>query len=133
MKMKSNLKVGDWVEVRSKEEILSTLDATGRLDGMPWMPEMLQFCGRKFQVFKRAHKSCDYTTPYPYRSRWLENAVLLDTRCDGSAHAGCQAQCTILWKEGWLKPAVGNATLHSRSGPVQLARRVDSRATGGCT
>jgi len=29
------------VEVRSKEEILVTLDANGRLEEMPFMPEML--------------------------------------------------------------------------------------------
>ena len=133
MKMRSALKVGDWVEVRSKEDILRTLDSTGRLDGMPWTPEMLQFCGRKFQVQKRAHKSCDYTTPYPYRSRWVDNAVLLDTRCDGSAHGGCQAQCTVLWKEAWLKPAVGNTTLYSPGGSVRAASRPESAATSGCS
>jgi len=30
----------DWVEVRSKQEILETLDKNGRLDGMPFMPQM---------------------------------------------------------------------------------------------
>ena len=49
----SKLSVGDWVEVRSKEEILSTLDSNGRLDGMPFMPEMFAFCGKRFQVYKR--------------------------------------------------------------------------------
>jgi hypothetical protein len=103
MRMHSALSVGDWVEVQSKEEILATLDPNGRLDGMPFMPEMFHFCGRRMQVKKRAHKSCDYTTSYPFRSRSLERTVLLDTRCDGSAHGGCQAGCTILWKEAWLR------------------------------
>ena len=103
--MKSKkLSAGDWVEVRSKEEILSTLDGEGRLDGMPFMPEMFQFCGKKFQVYKRAHKTCDYTTPYPYRTRWLRRSVHLETRCDGEAHRGCQAGCLLIWKEAWLKP-----------------------------
>ena len=53
------LRAGDWVQVRSKEEILSTLDANGRLDELPFMPEMLQYCGMKMQVSKRAHKTCD--------------------------------------------------------------------------
>jgi len=26
---------------------------------MPFMPEMYQFCGKRFQVGKRAHKTCD--------------------------------------------------------------------------
>ena len=25
-------------------------------------------------------------------------------RCDGAAHAGCQAACYLVWKEAWLEP-----------------------------
>ena len=46
------LSVGEWVEVRSKEEILRTLDRHGQLDGMPFMPEMFAFCGKQFRVYK---------------------------------------------------------------------------------
>ena len=59
MNSKKQLSALDWVEVRSKEEILATLDSKGQLDGMPFMPEMFAFCGERFQVFKRAHKGCD--------------------------------------------------------------------------
>jgi len=48
-----NLMAGEVVEVRSQEEILATLDQSGRLAAMPFMPEMLQFCGKRFRVFKR--------------------------------------------------------------------------------
>jgi hypothetical protein len=95
-------RVGDWVEVRSKAEILKTLDSNGQLDGMPFMPEMFAFCGQKHQVFKRAHKTCD--TVFPIRGRRLDRVVHLATRCNGSAHGGCQAECLIFWKEAWLKP-----------------------------
>jgi len=100
--MKRKLKVGDWVEVRSKEEILRTLDTNGQLDGMPFMPEMFPFCGQRFQVYKSAHKTCD--TVFPVRGRRVNDAVHLGTRCDGSVHGGCQADCMIFWKEAWLKP-----------------------------
>ncbi|NJN00191.1 MAG: hypothetical protein HC793_00445 [Aquincola sp.] len=53
------LVAGDWVEVRSAEEILSTLDQRGRLDNLPFQPEMLLFCGQRLQVSKVAHKTCD--------------------------------------------------------------------------
>ena len=53
------LKAGEWVQVRSKEEILATLDANGRLDEMPFMPEMLKYCGARMMVGKRSHKTCD--------------------------------------------------------------------------
>ena len=94
--------VGDWVEVRSKAEILRTLDSDAQLDGMPFMPEMFAFCGKRFQVYKCAHKTCD--TVFPVRGRRVADAVHLETRCDGSAHGGCQAGCLIFWKDAWLKP-----------------------------
>jgi hypothetical protein len=97
---------GDWVEVRSKEEILQTLDANGRHEGMPFMPEMFAYCGQKFQVYKRAHKTCD--TVFPVRGRRVHQAVHLSTRCNGEAHGGCQAGCLIFWKDVWLKPASPN-------------------------
>jgi hypothetical protein len=103
----SKLKAGDWVDIRSKEEILATLDAKGQLEGMPFMPEMFRFCGQRFQVYKRAHKTCD--TVFPVRGRNVHRAVHLNTRCDGSAHGGCQAGCLIFWKEAWLRPVDGTA------------------------
>jgi len=108
MKMReSKLSAGDWVEVRSKEEILRTLDRNGEIDGMPFMPEMFAFCGKRFQVFKRAHKTCD--TVFPIRSRRVDRAVHLETRCDGQAHGGCQAACLLFWKEAWLRPVSGSS------------------------
>src|ERR1700752_2160844 len=103
MDRKQTLSVGDWVEARSKEEILRTLDRNGQLEGMPFMPEMLAFCGKQFPVYKRAHKTCD--TVVLGRGRRVEGgAVHLETRCDGQAHGGCQASCLLFWKEAWLKP-----------------------------
>jgi len=104
MSIHKKLKVGDWVEVRSKEEILRTLDSKGQLDGVSFMPEMFKFCGKRFQVYKRAHKTCDYTTQYPYHTRRMEETVHLETRCNGEAHGGCQAGCLLYWKHAWLKP-----------------------------
>ncbi|HEU0200994.1 MAG TPA: hypothetical protein VFR86_11225, partial [Burkholderiaceae bacterium] len=53
------LRVGDWVVVRSKEEILATLDDNACLEALPFQPEMLAFCGRRMRVAKVAHKTCD--------------------------------------------------------------------------
>jgi len=98
------LRAEDWVEVRSAEEILATLDERGCLDALPFMPEMLQYCGRRFRVFKSAHKTCD--TIERAVNRRMENAVHLEgLRCDGAAHGGCQAGCLLFWKEAWLKRA----------------------------
>ena len=97
------LRAGDIVEVRSEEEIVRTLDASGKVDALPFMPEMLRFCGKRFRVSSRAHKACD--TIEWSKLRRMEHAVHLeDLRCDGSAHGGCQAGCLLYWKEGWITP-----------------------------
>ncbi len=101
------LRAGEWVEVRSKEEILGTLDPRGQLDELPFMAEMLRYCGRTFQVSKRAHKTCDPAVGII--GRGMTNAVHLENlRCDGAAHDGCEADCLIFWKEAWLKRVDAN-------------------------
>jgi hypothetical protein len=97
------LRRGDLVEVRSASEILETLDDAGALDAVPFMPEMIEHCGRRFVVDRRAEKVCD-TVNTTLRSRQLPDTVFLgEERCDGSAHDGCQAECRLLWKEAWLR------------------------------
>jgi hypothetical protein len=96
------LKAGDLVEVRSAEEIQRTLDENGELDGLPFMPEMLAFCGRRLTVDKVAHKLCDYIGNTGLR-RMHDAVHLTESRCDGSAHGGCQNACLLYWKEQWLK------------------------------
>lgn len=99
-----DLRVGDRVEVRSEAEILATLDERGELDSLPFMPEMLPYCGKVLTVDKVAHKVCDTITRGGLRR--MENAVhLTGVRCDGSAHGGCQNACLIYWKEDWLRRA----------------------------
>ncbi len=118
------LTAGEWVEVRSREEILAMLDEHGGLEKVPFMPEMLQYCGRRFRVFKRADKTCDNIEPWSIRR--MKRSVLLEgVRCDGAGHGGCQAGCLIFWKEAWLKRAApdlvpaesltGDATILSES------------------
>jgi hypothetical protein len=97
-----NLRVGDVVEVRSAEEILATLDENGALEALPFMPEMLVYCGKQFPVYRTMHKVCD--TIIRDGIREMPNTVLLEgLRCDGEAHGGCQAECMLFWKEAWLK------------------------------
>lgn len=93
---------GEWVEVRSLEEILATLDGDFKLEGMPFMPEMAAYCGRRLRIHRRADKVCVEGRPM----RRLKNAVFLEgVRCDGASHDGCQRGCLMFWKTAWLKPA----------------------------
>jgi hypothetical protein len=129
MTKRRKLSVGDWVEVRTKEEILRTLDSGGQLDGMPFMPEMFEFCGKRFQVYKRAHKTCDPD----YKSRRIQNAVHLETRCDGRAHGGCQAGCLIFWKEAWLRPIIGDTPAQAVSRAEPHSELINIASASGCT
>ncbi|MEV0144996.1 MULTISPECIES: hypothetical protein [unclassified Nonomuraea] len=123
-----NLRVGDVVEVRGEAEILATLDERGELDGLPFMPEMLAFCGRRMTVHKVAHKLCDTQTRSGLRR--MERAVhLTGARCDGSAHGGCQTACSLYWKEAWLKPVGGGgeASPAAREGRLLPLLEVNTR------
>lgn len=97
---------GQLVEVLSAAEIAATLDANGTLDGLPFMAEMLAFCGRRMRVQRRADRTC----VGQFGFRRMRAAVFLQgARCDGSGHDGCARACLLFWKEAWLKPAADGA------------------------
>ena len=95
--------VGQRVLVRSADEILSTVDDNGTLDGLPFMPEMLNWCGKLFRVQRRVDKTG--VEGHPIRRFPANDVVVLDgPRCDGSSHGGCKHGCRIYWKQAWLRP-----------------------------
>jgi hypothetical protein len=122
--MSLKLHVGDWIEVRSKQEILSTLDKRGQLDGLPFMPQMFNYCGKRFQVYKSAHKTCD--TVNQTGGRRMAEAIHLDLRCDGKAYGGCQAGCLLFWKEAWVRRVDGPLATTPGASPVPAPQ-------AGCT
>jgi hypothetical protein len=126
------LRVGELVEVRTKEEILATLDKKGRLDELPFMPQMFAHCGQRLRVFKRAHKTCD--TVNDFVGRRMKDAVHLEgARCDGEAYGGCQAGCLIFWKEAWLTRVSGSAPRSAGSQPRERVSVEHKNASEQCT
>lgn len=110
---------GQRVEVKSAAEIAATLDSQGRLDGIPFMPEMAAFAGRRMTVFKQVEKTCVEGGGL----REMNPAILLaGARCDGSAHDGCQRGCLIFWRPEWIRP-VSDAP----SAPVDLVQETRAR------
>ena len=129
--MASGLRPGDVVEVRSAEEILSTLDADACTGALPFMPEMLPFVGRRFTVSAVARKVCD-TMRTGTGNRLLHNTVYLDDlRCDGSGHDGCQAGCLTMWRESWLRRVSpdGDGTAHADAARAELEARSRAATT----
>jgi hypothetical protein len=96
------LRRGDLVEVLGPAEILATLDERGALGGLPFMPEMAAFCGRRLLVDRRADRVCD-TVRYSGIRQVPDGVFLGELRCNGSAHGGCQADCRVVWKADWLR------------------------------
>lgn len=122
-----SMHVGELVEVRSKAEILNTLDKDGKLEGMPFTPQMLQFCGKRFRVHKSGHKTCDPI--YTMASRRVPDGVHLNLRCDGKAYGNCQVGCLLFWKVAWLK------NVETADQPERTDQSFDfsSQSRSGCT
>lgn len=90
---------GQTVWVRGLEEILGTLDEDGKLDGLPFMPEMTRHCGLPFRISCLPTKTCVEGVGFrdPNGTVFLENL-----RCDGASHDNCQRDCLLFWHQAWL-------------------------------
>jgi hypothetical protein len=118
------LRRGDFVEVLGPAEIIATLDQHACIDNLPFMPEMVSYCGRRFRVDRRTERVCD--TVHYSGSRRLADAVMLeDLRCDGAAHEGCQAHCRLIWKEAWLRRIDAAAPSTLSYDPADFAALMD--------
>lgn len=117
--MKRDLRAGDWVVVKSPSEIAATLSAEGTLDNLPFLPEMLEYCGKRFRVLRRAEKTCIETPGMRYKFGEFRNndvVILEGLRCSGSAHDGCGRWCTLFWKTQWLRKAKKDEPVSSVDG-----------------
>ncbi len=127
MNPRARLRPGDLVEVKTPDEILQTLDADGTLDQLPFMPEMVEFCGKRFHVSRRVLKTCFSGSISTMRVFRNDDVVALDgVRCSGAAHGGCQKACLIFWREAWLRKIVdANGRSQAESdGHWRLRRRL---------
>lgn len=100
------LRPGDMAEVKTPIEIAQTLDAEGTVDQLPFMREMVEYCGKRFRVSRRVVKICasGMKGGSVLRGFRSDDVVLLDElRCSGVDHDGCQKSCTIFWREAWLR------------------------------
>lgn len=100
----SDLKPGDLVRVRSKKQILQTLDINNKLEGCLFMEEMWQYCMSQHKVLKRVNYFFDERGAKMYKAR---NVVLLErVHCSGkqgNLMPNCDRNCYVFWKESWLE------------------------------
>lgn len=120
---------GDWVVVKSPQEIAETLDGNGTLDGLPFMPEMLEHCGKRYRILRRAEKTCIEFPGGAYKVReFLHNDVVLldELRCSGANHDGCQRLCMFFWKSAWLNQS-GAGDFDPASYPLHELKSLSSK------
>jgi hypothetical protein len=99
------LQSGDWVRVRSRQDIEATLNDKGKNRGLWFDREMLPFCGRVLQVRQRITRLIDDRSGGMIELSsdcvTLESAV-----CSGQNSLGrwfCPRAIYPYWREGWLE------------------------------
>ncbi len=98
------LQPGDWVQVKSEEEIAATLDNRGTCRGLAFVEEMHWYCGKTFRVYKRLERMfLEESKQY----RKVRNTVLLEgIHCQGTG-IDCDRACFLFWREAWLRRVPG--------------------------
>ena len=128
------LRPGDWVQIKHPLEIAQTLDDEGMLDGLPFMPEMLELCGQNAQMGRRAEKTCVEYPGGAYRIRefWSNDTfVLQGLRCAGEGHDGCQRACVLFWKKSWFRKVDSQeaAAAQNFAGKEELRAKLKTKAS----
>jgi hypothetical protein len=99
------LQPGDWVEVKSAEEIALTLDRRGRNRGLVFDTEMLPYCGRTFRVRDRVQRIINEATGEMIEMK--HDCLILDgVVCSGDRSAQrwfCPRAIYPFWREEWLR------------------------------
>ena len=102
---KLGLKPGEWVRVRSKEEIGKTLNADAAHRGLLFTHEMVQYCGMTFRVRSRVDRLINESTGELLHMK-QECISLEDVVCKGHYTSGawfCAREHLPLWREDWLE------------------------------
>jgi hypothetical protein len=97
-----HLQIGDWVRVRSFEEIQSTLGSFNELKGCAFLDYMKEYCGTEQRVFKVLERFLDERD---YQVKKVKGVVLLEgVFCQGTPVFGrCDRSCLLFWREEWLE------------------------------
>lgn len=98
----NHLRTGDWVMVRSLEEIQKTLNPFKELKGCAFLEDMKQYCGTQQRVLKVMERFLDERD---YQVKKTRGIVLLEgVYCQGTPVFGrCDRSCLSFWREEWLE------------------------------
>jgi hypothetical protein len=100
-----DLEPGEWVRVRSPEEIEATLDDKGTNRGLSFDREMLRYCGQTMRVKARVNHIIDESTGRLIHIR--RDAIILEgSVCTAECSTGrwfCPREIYAYWREAWLE------------------------------
>jgi len=95
------LKAGDWVRVRSQDEVRAALDARSRNRGLTFEPEMTRYIGSVHRVSQVVERIIDEQKGKMVR---LDRTVVLDqVYCEGLCNKACPRKNPLFWREAWLE------------------------------
>jgi hypothetical protein len=97
-----DLQPGEFVRVKSRQEIFATLDKKNRNRGLLFDSEMLKYCGGTFRVLKRVNQIVDEKNGKMLRMK--SSCIILDgSACAADYHKLCPRAIYHYWREGWLR------------------------------
>ena len=93
-----NLQPGEWVQVKTREQIEETLDVNGKNKGLSFETRMLVHCGGRYKVAFRPNRMIREATAQMIP---LQNTVILEgVQCNP---AFCPRADYYFWREAWLE------------------------------
>ena len=97
-----DLQPGEIVRIKSREEIMATLNADLLNRGMGFDAEMARFCGRTAVVKARVHQCIEEKTG---RMLTMKSPciVLEGVVCEGALNVACPREFIPFWREIWLE------------------------------
>lgn len=105
-----DLQPGDWVDVKTLEEIRETLDAHGKNRGLHFSSDMIPYCGRRLQVRARFD---NFIIEGVGKMRSIRNTVTLEgSVCDSAIYslAGCPRAHILYWRDIWVRKVPAEKT-----------------------
>ena len=97
------LRRGDYVRVRSLQEIRLTLDAAGKNYGLSFEDEMQVYCETVQRVAENVRRIISPKSGELVSATRSHPLIRLENvACSGASHAGCQRRDFFLWREVWL-------------------------------
>src|SRR5918992_236201 len=99
---KLGLQPGDLVRIKSKDEIVKTLDRTGHNRGLSFDSEQVKYCGRTARVRSRVQKLLDEETGKMVHIK-SDCIILEGVTCTSDYSRLCPRGIYPYWREIWLE------------------------------